>query len=477
MIFEWVLYIVFSLLAAVFTAFLGYCLYIHHLHQKYDHIPGPPRDSFLLGHSSSLTKAVYSDNNLIHDLFLYWAEKYGPVYRINTLHYVTIVVYCPEATKTIMMSPKYIKDPFVYKQLFNLFGKRFLGNGLITAVDHDMWYRQRRIMDPAFSSTYLRSLISTFDEMSERLMDKLEEIANNKTPAVMHDLVNCVTLDVICKVAFGVDLNLLNQKDSPFQNAVELCLKGMILDVRDPFFRLFPKNWKLIQQVREATELLRKTGEKWIQNRKTAVKNGEDVPKDILTQILKSAGQETTANQLSFAIMALGRNPEIYKRAKAEVDEVLGTKREISNEDLGKLTYLSQVLKETLRLYSTAPGTNRWLHEDIVINGIKVPRGCSVMFSSYVSQRLEKFFKDPLKFDPERFDVNAPKPYYCYYPFSLGPRTCLGQVFAQMEAKLVLAKLLQRFEFSLVPGQSFDIKDNGTLRPKSGVICNIKQCS
>ncbi|NP_001018358.1 cytochrome P450 46A1.1 [Danio rerio] len=501
MISEWVLYIVFFLLAAVFTAFLGYCLYIHHLHQKYDHIPGPPRDSFLLGHSSSLTKAVYSDNNLIHDLFLHWAEKYGPVYRINTLHYVTIMVYCPEATKTIMMSPKYIKDPFVYKQLFNLFGKRFLGNGLITAVDHDMWYRQRRIMDPAFSSTYLRSLISTFDEMSERLMDKLEEMANNKTPAVMHDLVNCVTLDVICKVAFGVDLNLLNQKDSPFQNAVELCLKGMILDVRDPFFRLFPKNWKLIQQVREATELLRKTGEKWIQNRKTAVKNGEDVPKDILTQILKSAeeenvnntqdleqmldnfvtffiaGQETTANQLSFAIMALGRNPEIYKRAKAEVDEVLGTKREISNEDLGKLTYLSQVLKETLRLYPTAPGTNRWLHEDIVINGIKVPRGCSVMFSSYVSQRLEKFFKDPLKFDPERFDVNAPKPYYCYYPFSLGPRTCLGQVFAQMEAKLVLAKLLQRFEFSLVPGQSFDIKDNGTLRPKSGVICNIKQCS
>ncbi|XP_056336552.1 cholesterol 24-hydroxylase-like [Danio aesculapii] len=501
MISEWILYIIFYLLSAVFTAFLAYCLYIHHLHQKYDHIPGPPRDNFLFGHSQSLTKAMYSDDSLIHDLFLQWAEKYGPVYRIYSLHYVAIVVHCPEATKTIMMSPKYTKDPFVYRRLFNLFGKRFLGYGLITAVDHDIWYRQRRIMDPAFSSSYLRSLISTFDEMSERLMDKLEEMANNKTPAVMHDLVNCVTLDVICKVAFGVDLNFLTQTDSPFQNAVELCLNGMTLDLRDPLFRLFPKNWKLIQQIKDATVLLRKTGEKWIQNRKTAVKNGEDVPKDILTQILKSAeeenvnntddleqmldnfvtffiaGQETTANQLSFAIMALGRNPEIYKRAKAEVDEVLGTKREISNEDLGKFTYLSQVLKETLRLYPTAPGTNRWLHEDMVINGIKIPGGCSVMFSSYVSQRLEKFFKDPLKFDPERFDVNAPKPFYCYFPFALGPRTCLGQVFSQMEAKVVLAKLLQRFEFSLVPGQSFDIKDTGTLRPKSGVICNIKQCS
>ncbi|XP_043074573.1 cholesterol 24-hydroxylase-like isoform X1 [Puntigrus tetrazona] len=408
-------------------------------------------------------------------------------------------------------------------------------------------------MDPAFSSTYLRSLMGTFNDMSERLMDHLEEIADTKTPAIMHDLVNCVTLDVICKVAFGVDLNFLKLTESPFQNAVELCLRGMVLDVRDPFFALMPKNWKTIQKIKDAVELLRKTGEKWIQERKTAIENGEDIPQDILSHILKTAeeekvnsakdheqmldnfvtffiaGQETTANQLSFAIMELARYPEIYKRAKAEVDEVLGTKRDISYEDLGKFTYLSQVLKETLRLYPTAPGTNRWLHEDMVINGMKIPGGCSVafnsyvsqrmeqyfkdplkfdperfdvnapkpyycyypfalgprsclgqvfsQFSSYVSQRMEQYFKDPLKFDPERFDVNAPKPYYCYYPFALGPRSCLGQVFSQMEARVVLAKLLQRFEFNLVPGQSFDIKDSGTLRPKSGVICYIKHCS
>ncbi|XP_073789299.1 cytochrome P450 46A1.3 isoform X1 [Danio rerio] len=498
MISEWLLYMLFYLLSAVFVVFLAYCLYIHQVHLKYDHIPGPPRDNFLLGHIPTINRVTKSERHM-NDLLLIWAEKYGPVYRLNSFHYVIINVHCPEATKTIMMSPKYLKDPFIYKRLFGLFGKRFLGYGLVTATDHDIWYRQRRIMDPAFSSSYLRGLISTFNEMSERLMDKLEEMAINKTPAVMHDLVNCVTLDIICKVAFGVDLNLFKQTDNPFQQAIEQCLQGMVLDLRDPFCKFFPKNWKAIQETKGATVLLRKTGEQWIQNRKTAVEIGEDVPNDILTQILKTAkeekvnntkdheqmldnfvtffiaGQETTANQLSFAIMELGRHPEIYKRAKAEVDEVLGTKRDISYEDLGKFTYLSQVLKETLRLYPTAPGTNRWLHEDMVINGIKIPGGISVIFSSYVAQRLEKHFKDPLKFDPERFNVNAPKPYYCYYPFSLGPRSCLGQVFSQMEAKVVLAKLLQRFEFSLVPGQSFEIKDIGTLRPKSGVICNIKQ--
>ncbi|KAE8287064.1 Cholesterol 24-hydroxylase [Larimichthys crocea] len=159
---------------------------------------------------------------------------------------------------------------------------------------------------------------------------------------------------------------------------------------------------------------------------------------------------------------------------KKEVDEVIGMKKEISYDELGQLVYLSQVLKETLRMYPTAPGTSRDVMEDIVIDGVHIPRGVNCVFSSYVNGRMEKFFKDPLTFDPDRFHPDAPKPYYCYYPFALGPRSCLGQNFAQMEAKVVMAKLLQRFDFSLVPGQSFDILDNGTLRPKSGVVCSVR---
>uniref|UniRef100_A0AAR2JRN9 Cytochrome P450, family 46, subfamily A, polypeptide 1, tandem duplicate 3 n=1 Tax=Pygocentrus nattereri TaxID=42514 RepID=A0AAR2JRN9_PYGNA len=420
------------LLCFAFIAFVGYCLYVRRIHKKYDHIPGPPRDK---------------------------AETYGPVYRINSFHGVALVVSCPEATKEFLMSPKYSKDPFVYKRLFNLFGRRFLGNGLVTAMNHDIWYKQRRIMDPAFSSSYLRGLMGTFNERAERLMERLEEIAEERITANMHQLVNCVTLDVICKVAFGVDLDLLKNYNSPFPSAIELCLQGMVHYIRDPFFTLFPRNKKKVQEIKEAVKLLRTTGSQWINQRKSAVENGDDVPKDILTQILKTAVGNSCKSIMFLTV-----------RAKEEVDEVLGTKQEILYDDLGKLTYLSQVLKETLRLYPTAPGTSRWLHEDTVISGVKVPAGCALIFSSYVSSRMEKSFKDPLKFDPDRFDPNAAKPYFCYYPFALGPRSCLGQTFSQMEAKVVLAKILQRFEFSLVPGQSFNIKDTGTLRPESG--CN-----
>uniref|UniRef100_A0A3Q3EP87 Cholesterol 24-hydroxylase-like n=1 Tax=Kryptolebias marmoratus TaxID=37003 RepID=A0A3Q3EP87_KRYMA len=459
----------------LFIAFLLYCLYIKYMHMKYDHIPGPPRDSFIFGHSATLSRIMKSGGN-VHEKFLEWSETYGPVYRINGLHLVTVCVTCPEATKEILMSPKYPKDKFVYNRLFGLFGRRYCS---VTAC------------------VYLRGLMGIFNERAEKLMDKLTEFADNKTEANMLHLLNCVTLDVIAKVAFGMDLDLL-QKSSPFPKAIELCLKGMVYYARDLFFEYNPKNRRFVKDVREACDLLRTTGAQVIQKRKTAMQNGEDVPKDILTQIIKTAateenmtkedeefmldnfvtffiaGQETTANQLGFCVMALGRHPEILEKVRKEVDDVIGMKQDISYDDLGKLVYLSQVLKETLRIYPTAPGTSRQIEEDMVIDGVHIPGGISCMLKLTVCCLMERFFKDPLKFDPDRFHPDAPKPYYCYYPFALGPRSCLGQNFAQMEAKVVMAKLLQRFDFTLVPGQTFDIQDTGTLRPKSGVICYIK---
>uniref|UniRef100_A0A4W5RSE2 Cholesterol 24-hydroxylase n=1 Tax=Hucho hucho TaxID=62062 RepID=A0A4W5RSE2_9TELE len=485
----WIGYVLMCLLGLMLIVFLCFCLYIKYIHLKYDHIPGPPRDSFIFGHSATIMRET-SNGRVIHDKFLEWSETYGPVYRINGMHIVMVFVTCPDTTKVNLLDSVSGYSKYSVVLLF----RRFLGSGLITAHNHDAWYKQRRIMDPAFSSLYLRGQMGAFNERAERLMDKLADMADTNTAANMHQMFNLVTLDVITKVAFGVDVDLLKESDSPFPKAIEMCLKGMVHYVRDSTFQLYPKNKKFINEVKESVQLLRSTGRRWINERKMAIQNGEDVPKDILTQILKTAGkeentenedeelmldnfvtlfvagQETTANQLAFAVMELGRLPEILANVKQEVDDVIGMKQEISFDDLGKMTYLSQVLKETLRLYPTAPGTSRFIPNDITINGIPIPAG----FNSYVCGRLDKFFEEPLKFDPERFHPDTAKPYYCYYPFALGPRSCLGQSFAQMEAKVVMAKLLQRFDFSLLPGQSFDILDTGTLRPKSGVVCSIR---
>ncbi|XP_068199451.1 cholesterol 24-hydroxylase-like isoform X2 [Antennarius striatus] len=445
------------LLLILLAAFLAYCIYIKHIHIKYDHIPGPPRDSFFFGNSPTIMHIM--KNGLVHDKYLEWAEVFGSVYKFSFLHYVFIVVTSPEATKTILLSPKYPKDNFVYKTLFSVFGQRFLGNGLITVQDHEYWYKQRRIIEPTFNTLYLKGVMGTLNDRAEKLMDKLSEVSDNRTEANMVHLFHCVTMDVIAK---------FNPKNRPF-----------------------------VKEVRDSCRLLRASGAQWIKERRAAMQNGDDVPKDILTQMIKvvgkeesvtpedeecivdnfmtfiTAGQETTGNLLASCLMEMARQPEILQKVRKELDDVIGMKQDISYDNLGQLVYLSQVLKETLRLYPPAPSTSRDLQEDVVMDGIHVHAGVICMFNTYVTGRMERFFKDPLTFDPDRFHPNAPKPYYCYYPFSLGPRSCMGQNFAQMEAKVVMAKLFQRFDFTLLPGQTRELMDTGPLKPKSGVMCYV----
>uniref|UniRef100_A0A6I8QHN4 Cholesterol 24-hydroxylase n=1 Tax=Xenopus tropicalis TaxID=8364 RepID=A0A6I8QHN4_XENTR len=480
------------LLALTLICFLLFCGYIQYIHMKYDHIPGPPRDGFIFGHSPTILRLM-KNNKVVYDQYLDWVQKYGPVVRINALHRVIVLITSPEGVKEFLMSPKYSKND-IYDRVATLYGMRFMGKGLVTDKDHDHWYKQRRIMDPAFSRTYLMGLMGPFNEKAEELMEKLMEKADGKCEIKMHDMLSRLTLDVIGKVAFGMELNSLNDDLTPFPKAISLVMKG-IVEMRNPMVRYSLAKRGFIRKVQESIRLLRQTGKECIERRQKQIQDGEDIPVDILTQILKGAameeecdpeilldnfvtffiaGQETTANQLSFVVMELGRNPEILEKAQAEIDEVIGSKRDIEYEDLGKLQYLSQVLKETLRLYPTAPGTSRGLTEDMVIDGVKVPENVTIMLNSYIMGRMEQYYSDPLTFNPDRFSPDAPKPYYSYFPFSLGPRSCIGQVFSQMEAKVVMAKLLQRYEFELAEGQSFKILDTGTLRPLDGVICRLR---
>ncbi|KAL8168966.1 UNVERIFIED_CONTAM: hypothetical protein K2H54_027237, partial [Gekko kuhli] len=438
------------LFAAALLAFGLYCCYIKYVHWKYDDIPGAPRPSFFFGHLPSLWKK-FKREEMAYDMFIQWAEEYGPILRINIFHKVSVAVFSPEGVKEYLMQPQYPKDPDAYASLFNMFGVRFLGNGLVVDPNHDRWHKQRRIIDPAFSRTYLIGLMGIFNDKAEDLMKVLEEKADGETGVNMMDLLRRVTLDVIAKVAFGLELNTLYDDQTPFPHAVTMILEG-IAKMRIPAFQYMPWNRKLVKEIQDCLRLLRRTGKECIEQRRKAIENEEETPMDILTQILKSAaqegdcddesmldnfvtfffaGHETTANLLSFTIMELGRQPEILAKLQAEVDEVIGAKRDINYEDLGNLQYLSQVLKEALRLYPPAPSTVRWTGTEKVIEGVKIPANTTLMFNTYVMGRMERFFKDPLIFDPDRFGKEQPKPYYSYFPFSLGPRSCIGQTFAQ----------------------------------------------
>jgi len=148
----------------------------------------------------------------------------------------------------------------------------------------------------------------------------------------------------------------------------------------------------------------------------------------------------------------------------------------INHEMLKLLVYSGHVLSETMRLWPPVAAVNRITNEDLFVNGKLIPKETEVSFSIYSAGRSENFFKDPLAFRPERF-VNINFSSYNYFPFSLGPRSCIAQSFAQAQAKLILAKIIQNFDYELDPSQSFEAIFVGNIIPKDGVRAKLRQRS
>jgi cytochrome P450 len=182
------------------------------------------------------------------------------------------------------------------------------------------------------------------------------------------------------------------------------------------------------------------------------------------------AGHETTALALSWLWYLLAQYPEVEARLLAELQSVLGG-RAPSVDDLPHLSYTEMVLTEALRLYPPAFIIGREAVRDCTINGFDLPAGTTILMSSWVVQRDGRFFEAPDQFRPERWADGLAKriPRYAYFPFGGGPRMCIGQSFALMEATLLLTTILQRFHLALVPDHPVVPWPAFTLRPKHGI--------
>ena len=167
-----------------------------------------------------------------------------------------------------------------------------------------------------------------------------------------------------------------------------------------------------------------------------------------------------------------------FCRIIQEIETVLGSRQFVEYKDLGNFQFLGQTLKEGLRLHPPISGTTRLTTKDENIGGYLIPAGTSVNFSWFILHRRSEAWQEPEKFNPDRFspEVWSSVQQSVFYPFSLGPRTCIGQTFAQFEARVIMARLLQEFELTLLPGQNeLKHEEKLTLRPKGGVVCTIKR--
>ncbi|HKP63179.1 MAG TPA: cytochrome P450 [Polyangiales bacterium] len=195
---------------------------------------------------------------------------------------------------------------------------------------------------------------------------------------------------------------------------------------------------------------------------------------EALTMLL--AGHETTALSLTYALYLLSEHPAELARARAEVDQVLGT-RPLQGSDLPRLSFLNGVIRETLRLYPPAYTIGREVVQTIELGGYEIAPGSQLLMSQCVVHRDPRFFPEPARFMPERWlsDASEQLPRFAYFPFGGGPRVCIGNHFAMMEATLVLASMLQAVDLQVVPGFKLDLEPSVTLRPKRGLRMLVRR--
>jgi cytochrome P450 len=185
------------------------------------------------------------------------------------------------------------------------------------------------------------------------------------------------------------------------------------------------------------------------------------------------AGHDTSTALLAWTLYLVGSHPEVQPGLYAETGG-LSTETAPSPEQVEELVYFKQVLDETLRLYPPIHVGNRVSTEDLPVCGYAIPQGERVMVSIYATHHDETHWPEPERFDPERFGPGKQHTPYTYLPFGGGPRNCLGANFAQVEAKVVLARLFQRYEVTLTRAR-VHIHMGATLEPRPGVFMRVER--
>ncbi|XP_050452052.1 cytochrome P450 4C1-like isoform X3 [Cataglyphis hispanica] len=365
-------------------------------------------------------------------------------------------------------------------KIYNFF-KPLLGKGILTALGLD-WYAQRKLISPIFSKTNLLRFFDIFVEQSLTLTDELENVRLNNNKIVFFEYISKCTLDTACVALMDVKVNSL--KISQFLETmtrlkiiVTSRAKNLFL-YPDFIFNLTSARKKCHRDINFIhifiDEIIKanKTRELIVRNRgKTfydilmGVPRRENYMYDDFTKIFNNnilfmllAASETTAITLNFVIFILANFPETQEKVYKELREIYGIKApkstRIKYEDLQRMNYLENVIKETLRLFPVGPLIARELTEDINIRyqtrEIILPKDADVVIQIMTAQRNKKYWPNPLVFDPDRFlPENIRKSDSFYMPFSLGSRNCMGEKYAMILMKVFLSTLVRTFVFKI----------------------------
>jgi len=402
-------------------------------------------------------------------------REYGDLVGLRIFNFRILLLNHPDHIEDVLVNHprKFIKGRVLQAN------KRVFGRGLLTS-EGDFWLRQRRLAQPAFHRARIAGYASTMVEYTERLLHEWQDGEERD----IHKEMMRLTLHIVGKTLFDADV----ERDAQdIDKSMELLLE-IGADFRRTLFvpqwLPTPTNIRVERAIRQIEKVLyRMIAEKRASGRDAGdllsmllAAQDEDGSRMTDKQLrdeaitLFLAGHETTANTLSWTWWLLAQNPAVEAKLHAELRNVLAG-RAPSLDDLPKLVYTNHIITESMRLYPPAWGTARTAIEDHEIAGYAVPKGSGVSFAQWTVHRDARWYDAPEEFRPERWEGDLLKrlPRFAYFPFGGGPRQCIGNAFALMEAALILATIAQQYRFRLVEGHPVVPLASITLRPRYGI--------
>lgn len=448
---------------------------LRHIQRVLQPIPKPPTPS------APLLKWVYKLFGPVIPLYLGtpWEVMRGyladspPIVRLRIMLRPLVLVGSAAGLKRIFQTKQrlYEKDlDFSYYPFLPI-----LGTGLVTA-DGDKWLKQRTLIGPALRLEILDDVVDIASEAVDRLSKKLSLAKGTSRPVNMEEEFRLLTLQVIGEAILGLHYD---ECDQVFPSLYLPVMEESNLRVLAPWRAWLPTpSWfsyksrirrlnsfiisllrkrysaKAIGEGPEKPDVLdriltavRERGEKWSKELET------QLCYEIKTFLL--AGHETSAEMLTWTLYELTQHPDALAKVKDEAVQAFGhNERQVSRKAVEVMDYTVSALKESLRKYSVVPVVVRHLVADDEIEGYKIPAGTTVVCHL---QAVHHTWWKPDAWRPQRFMPNGEydsfpediRP-YMFVPFIQGPRNCLGQYFALLEARVVLALLVKRFKFRTV---------------------------
>ncbi len=429
---------------------------------KHPRPPGPP-NRFGLGNFRGMVSDQLS--------YMTAAAEYGPLVDLPILNQRYVLVLDPELVQRSLTQGHTV----MWKDSFTRALSRVLGNGLVTSED-ELWRKQRKLVAHAFIPrrirTYADSMVSaahcSLDGWSEG-----QEIAVHKAMAEL-------TLDIVGRTLFDADVRGSAREVGHALEVISDFYTYMLESpMQPPEWWPSPGMFRFRKAIRNVDRIIkgiiderRRSGEDRgdllsalldAQDEDGSGMSDQQLRDECITLFL--AGHETTSIALANALYLLSLHPEVEAKVYEEAERVLGDRR-AKSEDYPRLEHAERAIKESMRLYPPVHAIGRELRESFELGGYTFRKGDTLLFVQWVTQRSAKWFDDPLTFDPDRWlpERAASMHRYAYFPFGGGPRVCIGNHFAMMEAVLVLATLIRHYRFELLPGQTMELKPSITLR-------------